>query len=54
MGLTLLALVLGWALVFWGALDAAVPVRLLVAAMFGLTMGNLDHPAATPGSTAGG
>ena len=49
MGLTLLALVLGWALVFWGDLDAAVPVRLLVAAMFGLTMGNLDHPAPTPG-----
>jgi hypothetical protein len=49
LGLTLLALVVAWALVFWGALDASPVVRLAVAAAFALSMALLDRPAATPG-----
>jgi hypothetical protein len=49
LGLTLLALVLAWALVFWGALDASPVVRLAVAAAFALSMATLDSPAAIPG-----
>ena len=33
---------------FWGALDAAPTVRLLVAVTFGLTMGTLDKPPLVP------
>jgi hypothetical protein len=47
-GLTLLAFFTGFTLMFWGALDAAPTVRLLVAVTFGLTMGTLDKPPAVP------
>ena len=47
-GLTLLAFFTGFTLMFWGALDAAPTVRLLVAVTFGLTMGTLDNPPVVP------
>jgi hypothetical protein len=47
-GLTLLAFFTGFTLLFWGALDAAPTVRLLVAVGFGLTMVTLDKPPSVP------
>jgi len=47
-GLTLLAFFTGFTLLFWGALDAAPSVRLLVAIGFGLTMVTLDKPPSVP------
>lgn len=47
-GLTLLAFFTGFTLMFWGALNAAPTVRLLVAVTFGLTMGTLDNPPSVP------
>ncbi len=47
-GVTLLAFCTGFALMFWGALDAAPSVRVLVAVTFGLTMGSLDKPPVVP------
>ena len=47
-GLTLLAFFTGFTLMFWGALNAAPTVRLLVAVTFGLTMGTLDNPPLVP------
>ncbi len=49
-GLTLLGLAVGWALVFWGALDAAPSIRLVVAVAFALTMIHLAKPTALPGT----
>ena len=47
-GLTLLAFFTGFTLMFWGALNAAPTVRLLVAITFGLTMSTLDNPPSVP------
>lgn len=47
-GLTLLAFFTAFTLLFWGALDAAPTVRLLVAVGFGLTMVTLDKPPSVP------
>lgn len=48
-GPTLLALMVGWVLVTWGALDASPSVRLAVAAVFLVTMGFLEDPLTPPG-----
>ena len=49
-GLTLLALALGWAMILWGALDASPAIRVVVAALFGLTMVHLGRPTSFPGT----